>query len=101
MVELLQTPVGRLRIISILEGISYLLLLGVAVPLKYAGGIPVAVSIAGPIHGVLFLLLIAALFHASEVRRWSWAFIGIIVLAALLPFGAFWLETKLRKEVQA
>ncbi|PTX99964.1 hypothetical protein DB346_19340 [Verrucomicrobia bacterium LW23] len=101
MEELFRSPVGRLRIISVLEGISLLLLVGVAMPLKYGLGIKIAVTIAGAVHGGLFLLFLAALFMAAESRKWGWGFIGGAFLSCLLPFGFFWLEGHLRRDQNA
>ena len=77
------------RIISYCEGISTLLLFGVAMPLKYVYKIPMAVSIVGPIHGALFIILLLLLFivikrHGLPFSVWAWGF-----LAALIPTGPF------------
>ena len=55
-----QSPIGRLRIIAFLEGVSFLLLTGIAMPLKYMAGMPMAVKIAGMAHGVFFILFICS-----------------------------------------
>ena len=59
-----------LRKISLAEGISYLLLLGIAMPLKYWAGLPLAVKIVGSIHGALFVVFCAALLRALVAARW-------------------------------
>jgi integral membrane protein len=90
------TPVGRFRIVAFWEGISYLLLLFVAMPLKYGFGIDVAVRIVGMAHGVLFLGYCATLALAARrlgVRRTVIAFV-----MSLVPGGTFWLEARLREE---
>jgi integral membrane protein len=91
----------RLRLVGILEGISFLLLLFVAMPLKYRFGMPIAVRIAGSVHGGLFLFFVFTLSKVADEREWPrkrtvWAFI-----AALLPFGPFVLEGSLRKEIDS
>ena len=58
MLQLLKTNIGRLRIIAFLEGLSLILLVFVAVPLKYMLGNPIGSEVLGPIHGALFLLFI-------------------------------------------
>lgn len=90
--------IGRFRIVSFLEGLSYVGLLGIAMPLKYAADNPGAVRIAGMIHGVLFLAFCATLFSVATNRDWKAKQIAIAVIAALVPLGAFWLEHRLRRQ---
>jgi len=87
---MLNTPVNRLRWIGILEGLSYLILLLVAMPLKYLAGLPLAVQIVGSIHGGLFILFVLSVLEVT-IRRpwWSPKFWAFAVLAAFLPFGTF------------
>lgn len=91
----------RLRQIAIIEGISYILLLFIAVPLKHLMGLPVYVRVLGPIHGVLFILYVAAVFQAAPVQRWSARQIALALAAGLLPWGTFVLEARLRKTLEA
>jgi integral membrane protein len=93
---MLRTPIGRLRTIGMLEGASFLILLGVAMPLKYAAGIDEAVSIVGMLHGVLFVLYLAAIAHAFFVRQLTFVKSLLAVGAAFVPFGPFLLDRKLR-----
>lgn len=93
-----KTPVGRLRFIGLYEGISYLVLLGIAMPLKYYADWPAAVSIVGSLHGLLFTLFLLAVAHASIARRWSVLRVLGAVIASLVPFGTFVLDRKLREE---
>jgi integral membrane protein len=90
------TPVGRFRIVAFWEGISFLLLLFVAMPLKYGLGIDVAVRIVGMTHGVLFLGDCVTLAFAGRrlgARRSLLAFV-----IAFVPGGTFWLEARLRQD---
>jgi integral membrane protein len=98
---LLSIPISRLRLTGILEGISYLLLLGVAMPLKYFGNKPEAVLYAGWVHGLLFVLFCLALLHVWIVRKWPIQKAAIAFIASLLPFGTFVLDKSLRKEAAA
>lgn len=79
----------QLRTLGLIEGVSTLLLLGVAMPLKYAAGMPMAVTVVGSVHGILFMGLVAMFFIA--VRRVpipvSLALAGIV--GAVVPFGPF------------
>lgn len=97
---MLSTPLGRLRAIGLLEGISFLLLLGVAMPLKYLAGRPEAVSVVGMAHGALFVLYVLAVAHVWVVRRWPVEKALLAVMAAVVPFGPFLLDGRLKREEQ-
>jgi integral membrane protein len=90
-----------LRAIAFIEGISYLLLLGVAMPLKYFAGIPAVVKTAGWIHGILFMLYLLAVVEVTVRRRCSFALALGALVASLIPFGTFALDARLRREEQA
>lgn len=98
MKQLLKTPIGRLRLIAWIEGISFLILLGIAMPLKYAAGMPMAVKVTGWIHGILFMLFCAALWEAMRAARWGMGRAGMVFIAALLPFGPFVIDGRLKDE---
>jgi integral membrane protein len=93
----LATPLGRFRLISLIEGISYVVLMGIAMPLKYVAGKGEAVRLVGTIHGGLFVLFSLALLHVAIVERWMRRSTATAMLAALLPLGAFWLEHQFRR----
>ncbi len=95
---MLRTPVGRLRIIGTVEGVSFLVLLGIAMPLKHLAEMPEAVRIVGWVHGILFIGFVVALMLARDAMRWSFRWTGLVLLAALLPFGPFVSDGRLRKE---
>lgn len=92
------TPPARLRATAFLEGCSYLLLLGVAMPLKYFGGMPLAVTVVGAAHGVLFLSLAALTLQAMSARGKSFAWGVRIGVASLIPFATFALDRELRED---
>ncbi|MBA3461037.1 MAG: DUF3817 domain-containing protein [Deltaproteobacteria bacterium] len=85
----------QFRIVSVLEGISYLVLM-IAMPLKYAAGEPAAVAIAGRIHGGLFVVFGLALARVASRDQWPGRATLTALVAACIPLGAFWLERKLR-----
>lgn len=89
-------PFGRLRLIGYLEGISYLVLLGVAMPLKYIAGEPSWVRVTGVVHGLLFVLYALGIMQAAIEYRWSGRTVGMWLLASILPFGPFYIESRLR-----
>jgi integral membrane protein len=98
---MLNTVVGRLRLIAIAEGVSFLLLLLVAMPLKYLAGIPEAVRVVGMLHGVLWVAFVAALGHAWLTLRWPLRRLAIGLAGSVTPFGPFLLEASLRREEAA
>ena len=98
MSQMLKSPIGRLRLIGMLEGASFILLLGVAMPLKYLAGKPEAVSVVGMAHGILFTLFCLALLQAMNAHDWSIRKALRPFLAALLPFGPFLIDRELRAE---
>ena len=95
---MLDHPIGRLRVMGQVEGVSFLILLGIAMPLKYFAGIPLAVKIVGWAHGVLFLLFCAALLQATRHANWPPGRLLVLFLAALLPLGPFVVDRGLRAE---
>jgi integral membrane protein len=92
------SSIQRLRIIGITEGISFLVLLGIAMPLKYFAGMASAVTAAGWIHGLLFMGFCVALTQAREEAKWGPAWSATVLIAALLPFGPFLIDKRLRRE---
>lgn len=95
MIHLLKDTLGRLRIIGFLEGISFLVLLFIAMPLKYMAGQPMAVKITGMAHGLLFVLYILYVIMAKVEYNWSIKKTVLALLASLVPFGTFWADVKL------
>ena len=93
-----QNSISRLRVIGLVEGVSFLVLLGIAMPLKYFAGMPMAVKIVGWAHGVLFVAYCAAIVSARRAAGWGLRQPSGIVLAALLPFGPFVLDRWLKRE---
>lgn len=85
----------RLRVVGFAEGLSYLLLLFIAVPLKRMGGHPEAVQILGPIHGLLFVLYVLIVIQAGTEYRWTLGKTGLALLASILPGGTFWADYKI------
>ncbi|GAA4444342.1 DUF3817 domain-containing protein [Ravibacter arvi] len=80
------------------EGISYLLLLFIAMPLKYFFEMPAAVRYVGMAHGVLFIAYVILLVWNWSERNWSFAKVAGYFLASLLPFATFWVEKQVALE---
>lgn len=78
-----------LRRAGLAEGISFLVLLGIAMPLKYAMDMPLAVKLVGWIHGLLFMLFIYAVVKVYRTLNWDPERIGRALIASVLPFGTF------------
>lgn len=95
---MLDSSIGRLRIISLVEGISFIVLLVIAMPMKYFWGMPNAVTVVGMVHGILFLLFCVALINAVLVARWRLKPPLLIFLASLVPFAPLWVEHWLRRQ---
>ncbi|TVY01875.1 DUF3817 domain-containing protein [Paenibacillus cremeus] len=93
---MLKTPIGRLRFVGFLEGLSFLILLGIAMPLKYIAGIPQAVFVVGMLHGALFSLYLIAIGHAWYKRKLTFGSSLLAFICAFLPFGPFVLDRKFR-----
>jgi integral membrane protein len=82
------------RIVSFLEGVSYLLLLFVAVPIKYFQGDVSYVKMLGMPHGILFMSYIVLAVILKKTMKWSLKSLGIVVLASVIPFGTFYVDKK-------
>ena len=90
------TNIGRLRLLGYLEGISLLILVLVAVPLKYGYGDPSWVKAVGPWHGALFLLFVVNTLSLSIEQRWKFSTTtGKVLLACIIPFGTFYVDRKI------
>src|ERR1700754_1655050 len=84
--------VKSLRFIGIAEGFSFLILLLIAMPLKYMAGWPHAVKYVGWAHGLLFILYIIAVFAAAKAMKWNFKGILVALIASLLPAGTLVLD---------
>jgi integral membrane protein len=89
---------GRFRLAAVVEGVSYLLLLLIAMPLKYMAHYKSAVLYAGWVHGILFVLFLAMLLIVWIKYKWSFGKVMFAVLMSVLPFGSFVLDKKLKQE---
>jgi integral membrane protein len=94
----LKTPEGRFYAIAFLEGVSYLILLFIAMPLKYFADQPEMVKKVGMGHGLLFVLFVLTLVQAATEDNWGWKKPILGFVSSLLPFGTFWFEAKHRNK---
>ncbi|QNJ98715.1 DUF3817 domain-containing protein [Constantimarinum furrinae] len=86
--------VKTFKLISTLEAISFLVLLGIAMPLKYIWGLPQMVQVVGMGHGVLFIMYVIGAVIMYKKLNWSLLTLMIAILCSVLPFGPFYVEHK-------
>ena len=89
--------IQTLRVVGFLEGISFLLLLFVAMPMKYIFDNPILAKYVGMGHGVLFILFLIVLFVVCEKQKWSLKMFILGLIASILPFGPFVFDAKIKK----
>jgi integral membrane protein len=94
------TKLKILRITGFIEGLSLLILMGVAMPLKYLAGMPLAVKIVGWIHGVLFVVYVMMAMMVALDKGWTLKRLATAFIAAFLPFGTFIFDKSLMREEQ-
>jgi integral membrane protein len=88
---------ARFRMVSLAEGVSFLLLLCVGMPLKYGAHMPAATMIFGSIHGLLFLAYLALAYDVKQTQNWDGKRFAVVLIASVLPTGPFWLHKSLKK----
>ncbi len=98
--EDLQKQLHRFRMVAIAEGISFLVLLGIAMPLKYMLDMPMAVKVIGWIHGALFVTFIYFAFEIFTSFKKEILWLGKAFLASVIPFGTFIFDRELKMEEQ-
>lgn len=87
------------RLVALLEGISYLLLLFIASPYKYFTQDDTFVKLLGMPHGILFLTYIILAIVVGQKLKWNTKTLFIVLLASIIPFGTFYVENKYLKSV--
>ncbi|QXP66043.1 MULTISPECIES: DUF3817 domain-containing protein [unclassified Polaribacter] len=86
------------RIVSILEGVSYLLLLFIATPIKYLQDDPSYVKMLGMPHGILFMLYVVLAIVIKKEMNWNNKTLGMVLIASVIPFGTFYVDKKYFKK---
>ncbi|UEG51622.1 DUF3817 domain-containing protein [Mucilaginibacter daejeonensis] len=93
MLQLFKSNIGRLKLIGYIEGISLIVLVFVAVPLKYMAHDPAMVKAIGPIHGALFLLYVFNTLSVGVEQKWQFSrTTWKVLIACMIPFGTFYIE---------
>ncbi|MCC8409401.1 DUF3817 domain-containing protein [Mucilaginibacter sp. UR6-1] len=96
MLKQLNTNIGRLRLLALLEGLSLIVLVFVAMPVKYIFNDASWVKAIGPVHGVLFLLFVVNTISAGIELRWKFSeTTWKVLLACIIPFGTFYVDRKI------
>jgi integral membrane protein len=90
----------QLRVVAFLEGLSFVILLFVAMPLKYYAGLPLAVRIVGSVHGLLFVAFCWALLRAAIACEWPLRRSSLAFISSLVPFGTFVFDRSLKREIE-
>ena len=90
----LQHQIKIFKIISILEGLSFLILLLIAMPLKYIYHMDIYVRVVGMVHGVLFITYILGALLLFKQLNWKLKTLSIIILCSVIPLGPFYIEKK-------
>ncbi len=85
--------------ISWFEGVSFLLLLLIAMPLKYLFDLPLAVKYVGWIHGAVFVMYAFQLLYVGIELKWKFSKIVLYGICSLLPLAPFWVEKKVKEEI--
>ncbi|HEY1038222.1 MAG TPA: DUF3817 domain-containing protein [Bacteroidia bacterium] len=101
MIHLFKTKIGRLRLIGYLEGLSLLVLIFIAVPMKYIFHEPGLTKAIGPVHGAIFLLFMLNTMSVGIEKSWkfkttTWK----ILVACFIPFGTFYIDRKILKNIR-
>ncbi len=91
----LSTLMGQLRLVAFLEGLSLVLLLFVAMPLKYMLDMPAMVRFVGMGHGLLFVAYVIYVLLAKSEFKWSVGKTLLAIFLSVVPFGTFWADWKL------
>lgn len=91
---MLSTRIGRFRLLAFWEGVSFLLILFITMPLKYYMQMPEPNRIIGMAHGVLFVLYVFAVLQFKWKKDWNFKITFLALLASIVPFGTFYFTAK-------
>ncbi|MBV7268245.1 DUF3817 domain-containing protein [Winogradskyella sp. WHY3] len=86
------------RIVALLEGVSYILLLFIATPIKYFGDDPQYVKMLGMPHGILFMAYVVIAVLISKDMKWATRTLWVVLIASVIPFGTFYIDKKYLKK---
>ncbi len=98
--KMLKSRVGVLRITAFLEGLSFLVILFVTMPLKYMYDMPGPNQMIGMVHGILFIAYIALVLMMKSEVKWSFMTTFWALVASIIPFGTFYADHKIFKKAE-
>ena len=82
------------RKIAFIEGISFIVLLFIAMPMKYYADMPIAVTIVGGLHGLLFVAFLIMAWEVKREYKKDWGWLAIAFTSSIIPFGTFWMDSR-------
>jgi integral membrane protein len=97
----LRGTLARYRVMAYVVGVMLLILVFVAVPLRYAAGVPEVSKVVSPIHGFLYIVYLVAGFDLALKARWTAKGTVLVLLAGVVPFLSFWAERRVSARVRA
>ncbi|MFZ5850646.1 MAG: DUF3817 domain-containing protein [Actinomycetota bacterium] len=97
----MSAAVTRYRLMAYVVGVGLLVLVFVAMPLKYLGGNPTAVAVVGPVHGFLYMVYLVVALDLALRARWSLPRTVLVLLAGTIPFLSFVAERRVTRELAA
>ena len=89
------------RKIAFAEGVSFLVLLLIAMPLKYFAGMPMAVTVVGGLHGLLFVAFVVMAWEVKREYKKDWGWLIKSFISSIIPFGTFWMDNRQWKKEEA
>jgi len=93
-----KTSLEKFRLINFIEGMSFILLVCVAMPLKYIKGIAIATKIMGMTHGILFIIFLLLLAKVHDEYKFKTKFTILLFVASLIPFGTTFTDKMLNEK---
>ncbi|HEX2191796.1 MAG TPA: DUF3817 domain-containing protein [Acidimicrobiales bacterium] len=90
----LRGEIGAFRVVAVVEAVTYLVLLGAVVLYRVLDG-PDFISVLGPVHGIAFLVYLVLVLRIRESQGWNLGRTLVVIIAAAIPFGGFWVERRL------
>ncbi|MDL4841105.1 DUF3817 domain-containing protein [Aquibacillus rhizosphaerae] len=94
------SPINVFRITGFIEGTSLVILLFIAMPIKYIANHPEVVTIVGSLHGAFFCLYLLVIAYTTLSTRWHWKWVVGSIIVAFIPFGNYILDVRLQKSMQ-
>ncbi|KSU61499.1 hypothetical protein AS034_14220 [[Bacillus] enclensis] len=98
---MLKSAIGRFRLSAFIEGASLLVLLFIAMPLKYMAGVPEAVTVVGSLHGFFFVVYVLVIGYTTLKIRWHFKWAAGALAAAFIPFGNLVLDRYIKRSFPA